>query len=233
LLRASQDAIRSGDTSAYSTFFIELNARANAARVARLDVERAQRLPVAIGAALFLIALIGISLTSRRWQPLIGAALYVAAWYALFIIVRGHRFSLSMFDGGDPTAFFTSLARDSVVLLTGVSVIVAVTTGKHEDGLDAIATVLITLLLIVGVQVAQAVWFYFQWGNSFTWNLPDSAALVTVLVALTQASALSIRIVPELPSLPVPLAIAFLTLAIYSLVRRGQHERPVHYGRLR
>ena len=233
LLRASQDAIRSGDTNAYNAFFIDLNTRANAARVARLDTERAQRLPLAIGAALFLIALIGISLTSRRWQPVLGAILYIAAWYVLFTLIRGHRFSLSMFDNGDPSAFLSAIARDSAILFTGVSILVAVLTGRHEDGLDSIATVLMTLLLIVGVQVAQAVWFYFQWGNTFTWNLPDTAALVTVLVALTQASALSLRIVPELPNLPIPLAIAFLTLAIYSLVRSAQRERPGRYGRLR
>ena len=88
-----------------------------------------------------------------------------------------------------------------------------------------------TLLLITLAQVAQAVWFYFQWGNDFTWNLPPSPALVTVLVAMTQASALSIRIVPELPNLPIPLVVAFLTLIIYGLVRRGQQRE--RYGRLR
>jgi hypothetical protein len=90
---------------------------------------------------------------------------------------------------------------------------------------------MITLLYIILIQVGQALWFYLQWGFSFTWNLPDSAALVTTLAALTQASALSIRIVPELPSLPVPLVIAFLTLAIYSLVRH--RLRREQYGRLR
>jgi hypothetical protein len=108
---------------------------------------------------------------------------------------------------------------------------VALTTGRDEDGLEAITTVLSVVLLIVAVQAVLVVWFYFQWGSSFTWTLPDSPTLVTALMALTQVSALSLRLVPELPNIPVPLVVGFITLGIYSLVHN--RNRRVRYGRLR
>jgi hypothetical protein len=233
LLRAYQDGIRAGDTNTYQKFVLELNSAAHSAYRARLDGERAQRLPLVIGVMIFLVALLSVALSSRPLQPLIGTAAYAVTWFALFTVVREYRFSLSQFTNSDPSAFLSGLSRDSAVLITGISVFVAVTTSSHEDGLDAVATVLNTVLLIVCVQVAQAAWFYFQWGNNFTWNLPESSALVAVMVALTQASALSLRIVPELPSLPVPLVLAFLTLIIYSLVKRREQRAQTHYGRLR
>jgi hypothetical protein len=231
VLRAYQDEIRAGDTTTYQKFYLDLKSRANAAYGARLNEERMQRLPLLIGAALFLIALLGVALSSQPWQPLIGTGLYVVLWYVLFILLREHRFSLSMFANGDPAASLTGITRDSVILLAGVCVLVAASTGGHEDALEAISTVLITVMLIVCVQAAQAVWFYFQWGSNYSWNLPDSGALVTAMVALTQVSALSLRIVPELPNLPVAFVFAFITLIIYTLMwRRGRRER---YQRLR
>ncbi|MCL4504461.1 MAG: alkaline phosphatase family protein [Chloroflexi bacterium] len=231
LLRAGETDIKNGNIQAYQGFYNNLTARADGLRTAKLNAERAQRLPVAIGAVLLLIAISGVVLSSRRWQPFIGAALYAIAWYAIFTYLRGFRFSLSMFSNSDPTQFIAAVARDSEILTAAVSILVAVTTGKHEDGLEAVTTAMNTLLLIVGIQLAQAVWFYFQWGNNFTWALPDSSQLVATLVALTQISALSIRVVPELPNLPMPLVIAFLALLIHSLVR--QREQPERYRRLR
>ena len=231
LLRSQQQAIQNGDVDAYQKFLIDLNARADAAIKTQLSADQTQRLPVVIGSALFLLALVGAMLSFRRWQALIGALAYVGLWYALFIFVRNDRFSLSMFAGSDPTQFLAALQRDSAVLMLVVCVLAALTTGDHEDGLEAITTVLTQLLLIVCIQMAVVVWFYFQWGYLFIWTLPDSTALMMALAALTQVSALSIRIVPELPNLPVPLVIAFLTLAIYTLLHGRRREE--HYGRLR
>ena len=231
LLRAQQQAIRDGDNTAYQKFLIDLNARADAAQKAELKGEQVERLPVLIGTVLFLVALVGALISFRRWQSLVAALVYLVLWYALFAFLRGDAFSLSMFASSDPTAFLTSLQRYSAALMLVVCVFVALTTGEHEDGLEAISTVLVTLLLIVCLLVVQSAWFYYQAGFSYTWTLPDSAQLVTTLIALTQISALSIRIVPELPNLPVPLVIACLTLAIYSLLHgRRRQER---YGRLR
>ena len=231
LLRAEQAGIKSGDAGSFEKFVVELHAMAGTAVTTRLSGERAQRLPLVVGGVLSMIALIGISLASRRWQPFVGVALYGLAWYALFFLVRDYRNSLTMFTNSDPALFLNGVARDSSVLLIVFSILTALTTGKHEDGLDAMTTVLTTLSFIALVQAALVLWFYAQWGYHYTWNLPDSAALVTALVAFTQASAFAIRIVPELPSLPLPLLAAFLTLAIYSLVR--QRPRREHYGRLR
>lgn len=231
LLRAEQQSIRDGDTGSYQKFLIDLNARADAAMKIELKDEQMQRLPVVIGTALFLVALVGALISFRRWQTLAAALVYAVLWYALFTFLREDRFSLSMFANSDPTLFLTALQRYSAALMVVVCVFVALTTGEHEDGLDAISTVLVTLLLIVCLLMVQAAWFYFQWGFTYTWTLPDSAEFVATLVALTQISALSIRIVPELPNLPVPLVIACLTLAIYSLLH--SRKRPERYGKLR
>ncbi|HEY3343011.1 MAG TPA: alkaline phosphatase family protein [Anaerolineae bacterium] len=231
LLRAQRQSIRDGDSGAYQKFVIDLNARADAASKTQERDDQMQRLPVAIGTLLFLLALIGTLISLRRWQSLIGAVVYVALWYALYTFIRADRFSLSMFAGSDPTQFMAALQRYSAALMLVVCVFVALTTGTQEDGLEAIATVLVTVLLIVCILAVQIAWFYFQWGFTYTWMLPDSAMLVWALTALTQISALSLRIVPELPNLPVPLVIAVFSLAIYGLLRN--RKRPDHYGRLR
>ncbi len=231
LLRAAETDIQAGKIQAYERFYSSVTARADDLRMARLNTERMQRLPIIVGAALLIVALIGVVLSGRRWQPFAGALLYAAIWFGIFNYVRDYRFSLSMFRNIDPTQFIAAVARDSAILTTTISILIALMTGRHEDGLEAITTVMNTLLLIVCIQLAQAVWFYFQWGNSFTWALPDSSQLVAALVALTQISALSIRVVPELPSLPMPLIIAFLALLIYSLVK--QKEQAERYRRLR
>lgn len=231
LLRARQAAISSGDTDAYQKFVEAVRARADDAYNARLNTERSQRLPILVGAALFLVVIAGITYSSRHWQPFAGAILYTLGWYALYTYARGQSYSLSVYANGDPTIFLTSLSRDSAVLMLSICVLVALTTGHHDDGLDAVITVLNTVLLIACIQIGQAVWFFFQWGSQFTWALPDSQALVAAMVALTQVSALSLRIVPELPNLPIPLVVAFLSLVIFTLVR--QREQPERYGRLR
>jgi hypothetical protein len=231
LLRLHQDDIQTGDAQAYQKFVTTLESRAASAAGARLSAERTQRLPLTVGAAILILVMIGIALSAGLWRPLLGLGLYLLLWYALFFVVRGQRYSLSMFANAEPALFVESLARTSAILLAVVSIVIAFTTSGHEEGLDAIATVLTTVGLIVAVQFAQAVWFYFQWGFEYTWKLPDAGALVTAMIALTQAGALSLRVVPELPNLPVPLVIAFVTLAIYSLVHRP--ERPGQFGRLR
>jgi hypothetical protein len=231
LLREHQGGIKSGSADEYQKFVTDLRSKANAAYSARLDAERAQRIPIVIGAGIFIIALIGLALSSHATLAVAGAALYATLWYALYFVLRDNRFSLSMFTGSDPTAFLNGLARDSAILMVAVSAFVAVLTRHHEDALDAVTTVLSSVLLIVCVQLVLTTWFFFQWGDTFTWYLPESSAFVAGLAALTQTSALSLRIVPELPNVPMSLVIALVTFAVFTLVR--ERARAGGYGRLR
>jgi hypothetical protein len=231
LLRVQREFIRGGDASSYQKFVIDLNARADATLKTQQKDDQMKRLPVVIGTLLFLLALVGTLISLRRWQALVAAVVYMALWYALYTFIRSDRFSLSMFAGSDPKQFLTALQRYSAALMLVVCVFVALTTGKQEDGLEAITTVLVAVLLIVCILMVQVAWFYFQWGFTYTWTLPDSAMLVWALTALTQISALSLRIVPELPNLPVPLVIAVISLAIYGLLHNRKHQD--RYGRLR
>ena len=71
---------------------------------------------------------------------------------------------------------------------------------------DAITAVTGALVLIVIVCAAQFLWFYWNWGETFTWGLPDGGAVAAVSIALAQLAALNVSISSALPSLPIPLA---------------------------
>lgn len=225
-LRAHEARIRAGETAAYQSFVMSVSAQAQAARERRLATERAQRLPALLGGGLLALAA-ALATTSRRtWQPLAGAALYLPAWYAFAYFLRGDRLSLSMFADSNPTAFFAGFERDAAISLGILCLLVAVTTGEHEDGLEAISAVMSTLALVVCAHLVMMVWFYWQWGIDFTWNLPAPSALVMALMALSQISALSAQVAPGLPDLPVPLAAALLTLVVYGFARqRAERSR--------
>ncbi len=231
LLRQQQQAIQSGSINAYQKLVIDINARADAATQAKLNAQRTQRLPVVISMGIMLLVISGMVLASRRWQVFIGAAFYLVLWYVAYFLLSGDQFSLSMFANSDPTRFFIEWQRYSALFMLICSIIVALTTGHEDDNLEAVTTVLTTILLIVAIQVVLVAWFYLQWGTHFTWTLPDSSMLVMALTALTQISSLSLQIVPELPNLPIPLIVGFITLAIYSLVHG--RSRSESYGRLR
>jgi hypothetical protein len=98
--------------------------------------------------------------------------------------------------------------------------LVALTTGRHEDVFEAITTVLCTLGLIAVFLAAQFMWFYWQWGDAFTWTLPESSAFVAALIALTQLAALTVQITPALPEIPLALLAAVGTAVVYVVMRR-------------
>lgn len=229
LLQRRQTGLAAGDPASYQEWKSELDVAVADAQGAKLSAERSARFPFVIGIALLLIAIAGIALSSRPWLPLIGAAFYFIAWYVVFLLVRDARFSLTMFRDGNPAPFLATAAQDSMLVLAGACIVVALSADGHDDAFDAIASVMSTLALITLIQIAQFVWFYWQWGDAFTWMLPESSSLVTAMVALTQASALNVRFTSSLPALPLPLAAAIGTALIYSaklrLGHRSHHRR--------
>jgi hypothetical protein len=101
-----------------------------------------------------------------------------------------------------------------------ICIFAALATSQHDDVFDAITTVMSALGLIAIFHIAQFVWFYWQWGDAFTWTLPGSSALVAAMVALTQIAALTVQVTPALPELPFPLLAALCAVLIYAVVRQ-------------
>jgi hypothetical protein len=220
LLRQHRAGLASGDLAAYARWSAELNAAVNAATLSRLSGERAARLPFAIGVALLLLALTVLILVDRPWLALIGAGAYLVAWFILFTFVRGENPSLSLFAGVGPAPVLREFERESAILLIAISLFVALATGGHDDAFQAITTVLATLGVIALVRSAQFMWFYWQWGDTFTWTLPESSALVGAMLALTQIAALTVPVATVLPDVPLALPVAVGSAVIYGLVRR-------------
>lgn len=225
-LRLHESRIRNGEIAAYQSFVMSVTAQAQAARDGRLAAERAQRLPALVGAVLLALAVALVAIGRRMWQPLAGAALYLLAWYAFAYFARGDRLSLSMFPDSNPALFFAGFERAAAISLGILCLLMAVTTGEHEDGLEAISTVMNTLALVMCAHLMVMMWFYWQWSVDFTWNLPAPSALVMALMALSHTSALSAQVSPALPNLPVPLVGAIITLVVYSFARqRAERSR--------
>ncbi len=224
--------IESGNVTAFEQLLAEIGAKREAAEGARLTRERLGRLPVLIGLVLALVALVGLCLQKQPLQPLVGMVVYYVLWLVLFALARGHRFSLSMFAGGLPQAFWPSVARDCALLLGGVCLFIALATARHKTVWDAVITVLSTLGLVVCVPLGLLAWFYWQWGLAFVGVLPNSGLLATVLIGLTHVAALSVEVSASLPALPLAPLVALGAGLVYFVVRR-KPKPGLQYGRMR
>jgi len=220
LLRRYEDRLAAGDAAAYGVWLAELNRSVATAVGARLTAERTARLPFVAGLCLLLLIVAGLLLNARVAAPLIGALAYLGAWLLLFFAVRQGNLSLSLFVDGDPGPAFEEWERLSAMLMMAVCAIVALTTGRQGSALNAVATVLSVLGLVVVAQLIVFAGFYWQWGDAFAWTLPDSSMLVAALLALTQIAALTVSVAPALPDLPVALLVAVAAALIYAAVRR-------------
>lgn len=217
LLRHYEDRLAAGDTNSYTTWLAELNAAVARVIAGRLNTERAARLPFVVGVGLLLLVVAGLLLNTRFVRPLAGAFAYLVAWAILFFIVREGSFSLSLFPNSDPATTFDEWERLSGALMGLIGLTIALTTRTCEDVFDAIATVLSAIGLITLCQLLAFLWFYWQWGDVFTWTLPEPSAFTAALLALTQLAGLSIRPVPDWPELPLAALVAVATAMIYAL----------------
>lgn len=220
LLRKYEMQLAGGDVTNYAVWLTELNNAISTAITARLSGERAARLPFVIGVGLLLLTLTGLLLNERIAPPLIGAGVYLVGWLALFFLLREGGVSLSLFRDGDPAPLLRTLERESAALMGIVCIFVALSTGGHEDAFEAITTVLNTLGLVTIFHILLFMGFYWQWGDVWTWTLPESSALVAALLALTQVAGLTVEVTPPFPEVPLALLVAVVTALIYAVVRR-------------
>jgi hypothetical protein len=221
LLRRYGDRLAAGERLAYAIWQAELGRAAAEAAHARLRAERATRLPLVLGLGLLLLLVAGLLLNDWISGPLIGTLGYLLAWLVVFFVIRREPLSLSLFPDGDPEGVFAAWERLSALLMGLAGAVVAVGTGRRSDALEAVAAVLRALGLMAVAQASIVLAFYWQWGDAFTWTLPDSTWLVAALLALTQLSAFLIQVSPALPALPLPMLIAAVGALIYSVVRRS------------
>jgi hypothetical protein len=221
LLRRYGDRLAAGERLAYAIWQAELGRAAAEAAHARLRAERATRLPLVLGLGLLLLLVASLLLNDWISGPLIGTLGYLLAWLVVFFVIRREPLSLSLFPDGDPEGVFAAWERLSALLMGLAGAVVAVGTGRRSDALEAVAAVLRALGLMAVAQASIVLAFYWQWGDAFTWMLPDSTWLVAALLALTQLSAFLIQVSPALPALPLPMLIAAVGALIYSVVRRS------------
>lgn len=224
LMRAHEVALASGDPVAYSRWSAELGAAANGAVVAKLTEERTARLPFVAGVGLLLLALAALMLTEHPLHALAGAGAYAVAWFVLFTFVRGESPSLALFPGGDAGPALREFEREAALLLLAACAFIALAAGSHADAFDAATTALATLGLIALFNIAQFMWFYWQWGDAFTWTLPESTALVSAMLALAQVAALSAPIADGWPELPLAVIVTVMAAAIFAAVRRTRRS---------
>lgn len=225
LYRGAQPIISAGSESAYQSLYISMTAAAEAVREGRLNMERAQRLPVVGGVALLLIAVAGLCVSAGGWRALAGGVLILAGAAAFFALGRGHELSLTSIPGGQVAPFYDETARDAATVFAVAGLLVAMMAASREDVLQAITSVMSSLGLAVLALLCLPLYFYAQQGAAFTWALPDTRVLFAAITALTGIAAIDLRVLPG--NLPIPLGalIAAGAALVYLLLRRRPARR--------
>jgi hypothetical protein len=182
-----------------------------------LSSERLARLPLVVGVSLFIIVCAVAMLGNRFWIPLVSAVVYFVAWFILFFFIRGYAVSFSMFRDSNPNDVLRAISFDASALILFVGVVSSFLSRVCDDWLEAITATLSSIGLIALVHAAQYLWFYWQWGDLFSWILPNASSMVNVLIALTQLNALNVNISTALPDMPVAIVVALLASLIYFL----------------
>jgi len=153
----------------------------------RLTAERGQRAPIAL---LVVACVLGIVLVLgfAAWRALVAAFAGTLAYYAvyngLFFYVHGYLWSLSAFNTETQvTAFMNGRMIEAIIAgLIGAAVASIVYPflrrlphGTAERGFLSgwLALAPATVLLIEGTLALQVAWYYWYWGVSITWILPD------------------------------------------------------------
>ncbi|MCW1967862.1 MAG: hypothetical protein KIH69_007055 [Anaerolineae bacterium] len=214
-----------GDARLLQNFEVELNYRRQTALNTRLRNDMIMRLPLLAGAILCAIGFIGLLISQRIWWPFFGVLVYAALWSVIFFYGRQDRLSFSMFPDAEPFSYLARVGRDNISIVLFVGLLVALMTARNtQQALFAVTDVLSSLALIVLAQTLVVVWFIWQWNYTFTHFLPDSRALMLVLIALTQISSLLQPIAGV--NVPVPLALGALALLLSLGLKR--EPRPLY-----
>jgi hypothetical protein len=182
----------------------DVAALLSAGRDARLNAERADRLPVALGLAGGALLAI-ILLFALSWRGGVAAAAGALAYYAvyngLYFLVRGHHWSLSAFNTESfvQQFFYIRMAEAAAAGLVAAAVAAMVypllrryPKGPRERGFLGgwLALGPATVMLVMATLAIQVAWFLWAWGAEVSWRLPDLMWGFKYDLDLTQATAL-------------------------------------------
>jgi type I phosphodiesterase/nucleotide pyrophosphatase len=213
LIDEAKAALKSGDTSSAldktSASITATRAQWEAARNTKLGSERFLRLLLALY-LLLPLALYGYWWAKAGWHglaPLVCGALYLIANPVLYLVVRGFRYSITMFNTEVYILpFLTARVIDALILLIVVTLVLAV--WRRNAGAGGLARDTANMLFVIGTGViVQILVFYVLWNVEYSWALPDTALGFKYYIDVFQSTAFW-------PQLPLPVAAILPLLAI-------------------
>lgn len=214
-----QARIASGDAQALDDYVRELEAAAANVRERRLAGERQGRLPLAILLALLPLAYFAFRRPSRDGLlALAGAALYFILFNFWYFLILGYRWSLTAFNTeADVVSFVEGRVIQAVVVMLLAALAVGALARERPAGVAA-ALGLDTLFLIGYALAVQILTFYWQWGVTSFWTIPDLRLGFKYYVDLIQLGAMYLPIQPPF-GLPLALLMPLVALAGWGLAR--------------
>ncbi len=183
--------------------------RAAELRGSRLQQEELTRTPFAL---LFLLPLALYLWLMRKMSwgfkvPLVGASVYFIIYYVLFF-GRGYYFSLSMFNEDTQIVpWFAARTIDAILALAASAIIVgALSRGssKYQAALNAVNAA----FFVVAILWFQIVVFYWLYGFTWPWFIPDLVIGFKYYLDLLQTGAFMVK------SPPIPTIVLLPLIAI-------------------
>lgn len=214
-----QARIESGETQALDDYVHELETAAANVRERRLTAERQGRLPLALLLGLLPLAYFVFRRPSRDWLlPLAGAALYFILFNFWYFLIPGYRWSMTAFNTeADIVPFVEGRVIQAVVFMLLAALAVGALARERPAG-TAAALGVDTLFLIAYALVLQILTFYWQWGVTFSWTLPDLRLGFKYYVDLIQLGAMYLPVQAPF-GLPLALLMPLVALAGWGLAR--------------
>ncbi|MDW8292472.1 MAG: hypothetical protein RML84_05130 [Anaerolineae bacterium] len=218
LLREYEAAIHQGDARAFQVWFVRLDRAAQAERDELRRAAQWIRVPLVIGIALTLAALVGAGAQAAGWASAAGGLAFVAVQVA-FMLGDGSLPSFTLFEQGQPRALWMRLAPASAAGVLIASVLVAVLVHRRSPA-DVLLGVSGALALATLVSAAWALRLYLEWGDQWEGFLPPADDLAWALVGLNQIAAMNARVAADLPPLPLSILALALAAGVRVLIRR-------------
>lgn len=227
-IASAHAALEAGDTAAAlsesAAVVDSAYALWNTARADRFNTERIGHIALAL---VLLVPLVLYLLWWRRerwgWRaPLVGAVFYFVIWNAIYFLVEGNTYSISMFNiESNITAFITGRVIRAVVALALSGIVVAVLRRRAPYG-EVVRDVVHMMFLVAAALGVQILIYFALWDVIPYWALPDLFWAFKYYLDLYQTSAFW-------PLLPLPLAalLPLLALGVAWLARRIAPGKPL------
>lgn len=214
-----RSGIESGDAQAFDDYVRELEGAAAQVRERRLAGERQGRLPFAVLLALLPLAYFFFRRPSRDWLlPAAGAALYFILFNFLYFVTNGYNWSLTAFNIEENIVAFVTRRVMEAALVMLLAALAVGALARERPARTVAALGVDTLFLIAYALLLQILTFYWQWGVTFAWTMPDLRLGFKYYVDLIQLGAMYLA--PSGPlGIPLALVMPLAALGGWSLAR--------------